>query len=79
MKDKILLLIIGVLIGSIITTLVFLIYNKTVEKNLIQPHINEKGQMQLPSNENKGELYEKPDQNRKIRSEMTSNLNSNNI
>ena len=63
MKDKFLILIIGVLIGAIITTLGFLIYNKTLETNSNQPEMmqmNENGQMQLPSNRNMGEPPTKP-------------------
>ena len=33
MKDKIMFLIIGILIGAIIATSVFLIYNKTISNN----------------------------------------------
>lgn len=64
MKDKILCLIIGILIGAIATTSAFLIYNKTLERNsngqeMMQ--MNENGQMQPPSNGNMGEPPEKPE------------------
>ena len=36
MKNKILYLIIGILIGAIATTTAFLIYNKTLSKNFKQ-------------------------------------------
>ena len=64
MKDKIMFLIIGILIGAIITTGAFLIYNKTLSNNIIQPEMmqtNGNGQMQPPSNDNMGEPPEKPD------------------
>lgn len=63
MKDKIIFLIIGILIGAIITTTGFLIYNKTVAKNSNQPEMmqmNENGQMQRPENGNVEEPPEKP-------------------
>lgn len=64
MKDKIMCLIIGVLIGAIITTCGFLIYNKSLSNNSTQPEttqMNENGQMQPPSNDNMGEPPAKPD------------------
>ncbi len=64
MKDKIMFLIIGVLIGAIITTCGFLIYNKSLSNNVTQPEMmqmNGNGQMQLPSNDNMGEPPAKPD------------------
>jgi hypothetical protein len=76
MKGKVLTLIIGILIGAIITTAGFLIYNKTVAKNSNQPDMMQmdgKGQMGDPSNgdgktmgdppsgDNNGEAPEKPD------------------
>ncbi len=64
MKDKIMFLIIGILIGAIITTGGFLIYNKSLSNNEVQPEMmqmNENGQMGPPSNENMGEPPAKPD------------------
>lgn len=48
MKEKILTFIIGLLIGAVITTLGFLIYNKTVANNSNQPEM-----MQMKENEQK--------------------------
>lgn len=65
MKDKILVLIIGILIGAIIATTGFLIYNKmsvnnATQQEMIQP--NGSGQMrEPPSNGNMGEPPAKPD------------------
>lgn len=63
MKDKILTFIIGVLVGSIIATAGFLIYNKLCTNNSEQPEM-----MQMNSNGQKGqssgsmeEPPEKPD------------------
>lgn len=62
MKDKIMFLIIGILIGAIITTIGFLIYNKNVgNSNQIEmPQMNSNGQMGEPPNGNMGEPPEKP-------------------
>jgi cell division protein FtsN len=49
MKSKILTLIIGILIGAIITTIGFLIYNKTAAQNSNQPEM-----MQMDGNGHKG-------------------------
>ena len=46
MKDKIMFLIIGILIGAIIATSVFLIYNKTISNN----NENSPEMMQMNSN-----------------------------
>ena len=64
MKDKIVFLIIGVLIGAIITTAGFLIYNKTLKNSSNQPEMmqmNENGQMEAPANGNMEEPPAKPD------------------
>ncbi len=63
MKDKIMYLIIGILIGAIITTTGFLIYNKLIIKNSNSPGIQMNGdeQMQPPPNENMEEPPAKPD------------------
>ena len=64
MKDKIIFLIIGILIGAIITTSGFLIYNKLLSNNMSQPEMmqmNGNGQMPPPSNDNMGEPPAKPD------------------
>lgn len=47
MKNKVLTFIIGVLVGAIITTLGFLIYNKVVVKN----NFNQPEMMQMNGNE----------------------------
>ena len=64
MRDKIMFLIIGILIGAIIATGGFLIYNKSLSNNVSQPEmtqINGNGPMGAPSNDNMGEPPEKPD------------------
>lgn len=61
MKDKILVLIIGILIGAIIASAGFLIYNKTTVSNSSQTNMmqmNGEGQSQ---NGNMGEPPAKPD------------------
>ena len=63
MKDKIMYFIIGILIGSIMTTTGFLIYNKTL-KNLKEQQtmqMDENNQMQAPSGENMGQPPAKPE------------------
>ena len=60
MKNRILTFIIGMLIGAIIMTLVFLIFNKPNDnKNIENFSPNENGQMQRPEG-NMGEPPEKP-------------------
>lgn len=55
MKNKILTFIIGVLVGAIITTVGFLIYNKaTINNNSNQPEM-------MQTNGNMGQPPEKPD------------------
>ena len=53
MKDKILPIIIGMLVGAIIATAGFLIYNKTIANNSAQPEemmqMNGEEQMEMPS------------------------------
>ena len=64
MKDKIIFLIIGILIGAIITTGGFLIYNKSLSNNMDESQMTQmsgNGQMGPPSNDNKGEPPAKPD------------------
>ena len=61
MKNRILTFIIGILVGAILATAGFLIYNKTINKNqneMMKPFENN-GQMQRP-NGNMGERPEKP-------------------
>lgn len=61
MKNRILTFIIGILVGAIITTAGFLIYNKSINNNQnerMKPFENN-GQMQRP-NGNMGEPPEKP-------------------
>ena len=63
MKNKILTFIIGLLVGAIIATAGFLIYNKIISNNSKQPEMmqmNGNGQMGEPSNGNMGEPPEKP-------------------
>lgn len=64
MKDKIAFLIIGTLIGVIITTAGFLNYNKILSNNLNEPkmmQMNGSEQMPQPQNGNIGEPLEKPE------------------
>lgn len=64
MKDKIVFLIIGILIGGIIATTGFLVYSKTITNNSNQPEMmqmQQNGQMQPPSNGNMEQPPEKPD------------------
>lgn len=60
MKNKILILIIGILIGAIITTSGFLIYNKLVIRNSKEQEkmqMDENREMKSPSN---GNMREQP-------------------
>lgn len=78
MKNKILILMIGILIGAMITISAFLIYNKAVAKNPKEQEtmrMDGNGQMQPPSNENMGELPSMP--NDETPKELPSNLNNN--
>ena len=62
MKDKIIFLIIGVLIGAIITTCGFLIYNKSISNS--QPEMTQmrgNGQFRQSSDDDMGEPPEKLD------------------
>lgn len=80
MKNKILILIIGILIGAIITISAFLIYNKGVVKNPKEQEImrmDGNGQMQPPSNGNMGEPPQVP--NGGTPKELPSNSNNNNV
>jgi gas vesicle protein len=62
MKEKILTLVIGILIGAIITTAGFLIYNKSVSSTQPEMMKNmDKGQMDKPQNGDNGEAPTKPD------------------
>jgi hypothetical protein len=65
MKSKILTLIIGILIGAIIATAGFLIYNKTIAKNSSdQPEMMQmdgNGQMGEPPSGDNSDVPEKPD------------------
>lgn len=82
MKDKILTLMIGVLIGAIITIATFLIYNKILGKNSNQPEMirmNENGKMQLPLDGNMGEPPSIPNQNGGMPPEVPSSSNNTNI
>lgn len=61
MKDKIKFLFIGILIGAIITTAGFFIYNKSITKDSKPSETNPNGEMQPPPGENMGEPPAKPD------------------
>lgn len=81
MKNKILVLIIGILIGTIITTSGFLIYNKMIVKNSKEQgtmQMDGNGQMQPPSNGNMGEPPSMPNRNGGTPPEKPSNSNNNN-
>ena len=81
MKNKILILIIGILIGAIITISAFLIYNKAVVKSPKEQQtmrMNGNGQMQPPSNGNMGEPPQVPNRNGGTPPEKPSNSNNNN-
>ena len=76
MKNKILTFIIGVLVGAIIATAGFLIYNKTIGNNSNQPEMmqmNGNGQMEeppeMPNGDNGEEPPAKPD-------DLNNNINS---
>ena len=58
MKEKIIYLIIGILIGAIITTSGFFVYNKLIKKPM-----NTKGQMGRPNMGNGEEPPARPDEN----------------
>lgn len=81
MKNKILVLIIGILIGAIITTSGFLIYNKVAVKNPKEQEtmqMDENGQSGPPSNGNMGEPPSMPNGNGGTLKELPSNSNNNN-
>ena len=61
MKNRILTFIIGILVGAIITTTGFLVYNKSINNNQneMMKQFENNGQMQRP-NGNMGEPPEKP-------------------
>ena len=59
MKNRILTFIIGILVGAIITTVGFLIYSKSLNKNQMNIQFENNGQMQRPGG-NMGEPPEKP-------------------
>lgn len=80
MKNKILILIIGILIGAIITTTAFLFYNKLLEKNSNESQMmqmNREGQNGPPSNGNMGKPPERPNEN--IGTPLDISASSNNI
>lgn len=80
MKNKILILIIGILIGAIITTSAFLIYNKAVVKKPKEQEtmrMDGNGQMQPPSNGNMGEPPQVP--NGGTPKGLPSTSNNNNV
>ena len=63
MKNRILTFIIGILVGAILATAGFLIYSKTINKNINQNEripMNNNGQMQ-PPNGDMGESPAKPE------------------
>lgn len=70
MKDKILIFIIGLLLGAIIATSGLLIYTKMTINNLDNHNmmkINEDGQKREPGQENIGEPPEKPEEKNDIK------------
>ena len=75
MKNRILTFIIGILVGAILTTAGFLIYSKTINKNM-NPNermpMNQNGQMQMPN----GEMGEPP---AKPQEDFQPNMQNNNI
>ena len=83
MKDKIIFSIIGILIGAIITTGGFLIYNKSLSNNVARPEMmqmNGNGQSGPPSNDNMGEPPAKPDgENGEEPPAKPEDSNSNNV
>ena len=83
MKDKIMFLIIGILIGAIITTGGFLIYNKSLSNNVAQPEMmqmNGNEQSGPPSNDKMGEPPAKPDgENGEEPPARPEDSNSNNV
>lgn len=81
MKNKILIFIIGILIGAIITTSAFLVYNKILQKNQKQieiEQINENRPNEPSSYKNMGEPPLIPNQNGGKRTKTPSS-SSNNI
>lgn len=82
MKNKILILIIGMLIGAIITTTVFLIYNKVLEKNPKESQMlqmNGEGQSKPPSNGNMGGPPERPSESGATSSDISASSSNNHI
>lgn len=69
MKDKIAFLIIGILIGVIITTGGFFVYNKTISNNPERMQMNELGG--VPPNGEMGEPPERPDEKPGMHEEKT--------
>lgn len=80
MKDKILIFIIGILIGAIITTSAFLIYMKVVNNNNANHsetmQMNENGGMEQPPDKPEGDNGEEPPE---MPSNETSDVVSNEI
>jgi len=79
-KDKILPFIIGVLVGAIIATAGFLIYNKIIKSNSNQPEMmqmNGRGQMERPSDENMEEPPEKSDKRNNL-NDINSDVSNDN-
>ena len=69
MKDKILIFIIGLLIGAIITAFVFLVFNKVDKQNHKTPDINHMQMMERPE---KGMPQERFDEKDETKKEMPS-------
>jgi len=68
MKNRILTFVIGVLVGAILATVGFLVYSKSINKNLDMTQnpnqmmqFDDNGKMQRPNWENMGEPPAKPD------------------
>lgn len=66
MKNKILTFIIGVLVGAIISTIGFLVYNKSISNNTNQPEMMQSTQngqmMEAPQDGNGEEPPAKPEE-----------------
>lgn len=79
MKNKILILIIGILIGAILTTTAFLIYNSVLEENSRKSQLmqtNGKQQSGPLLNGNIGEPPEMSNGNRRTTSDISNNNNN---
>ncbi len=79
MKDRILTLIIGMLVGAILATLGFFIYSKTLNSNMPKmKQMDGNKQMQRPSDGNREEPPEMPNQNGGTSPRMPASSSDNN-